>query len=616
VAFGGSLLGIGVTGANDEGLWRGTHNSVQLVARKGSPAPGAGAGTEFSAFAIAALNANGQVAFRAVVRGAGVAAANDQGIWRGIPGALVLVAREGSPAAAAGSGIVFSNFTEEPGLSDGGQVVFQSSLAGEGVDYSNDLGVYLSDGEETVQVAREGQPLAGSAISGLSAPTGQGNQGRPVFNNHGQVVFTANLTDGRQGIFLYTPAVRWRRNVGGQWNAPSNWTLSLQPGKPHDVRIDPAASMTVFGPAGSATINSLSIGGGTGAVTLDLQQGGTIAATAGVAVQQTGVLTGDGTIHAGVVNFGTVIADNLTITGGLANRGIVTGRGRINAALTNVAGLGKVQIDAGQQLRFGGANEHINSGRIDVIDGGLVFDGELSNTSNGFIAGRDALLRFNGGLANSGTVGLSFGISDVFGAVVNEASGKIIFSGGSDATFYDNVINNGELRVSAGSMAVYFGKVSGSGNFTGTGTHFFEGTFSPGNSPGAVDLEGDLNLGRSATIELEVGGSEAGASYDQLRIDGMLAAEGKLTVSLLDGFEPSYGQDFALLSFAKRSGWFSTVELPPLSAGLTWQESLTASNYTISVVPEPAGIALIIMAASFLLAWCRRQRTASRSLAK
>ena len=75
-------------------------------------------------------------------------------------------------------------------------------------------------------------------------------------------------------------------------------------------------------------------------------------------------------IQAGVVNYGTVLADNLTITGGLANRGIVTGRGRINAAFSNVAGLGKVQVNAGQQLRFGGANEHTNAGRIEVVEGG------------------------------------------------------------------------------------------------------------------------------------------------------------------------------------------------------------------------------------------------------
>ncbi len=538
-------------------------------------------------------------------------AANDQGIWRGTPTALGLIAREGSAAVAAGPGIVYSSFNEEPGLSDGGQVVFQSSLAGVGVDYSNDVGLYLSDGEETVQVAREKQPLAGSKIAALSSPTGQGNQGRPVLNDHGQVVFTANLIDGRQGIFLYTPEVRWRRSIGGQWGTASNWTLSLKPGVLHDVRIDPAASMTVFGPAGSSTVRSLSIAGGTGNVTLDLQQGGTIAATAWVAVQQNGALTGDGTIQSKVVNHGTVVADNLTITGGLENRGIVTGRGRINTALSNVAGLGKVQVDAGQQLRFGGAHEHTNASRIDVVGGGLVFDGELSNTSTGFIAGQDALFRFNGGLVNSGTVGLSFGISDVFGAIENAANGKVILSGGSDATFHDNVVNNGEFRVSADSTAVYFGKVSGSGMFTGAGTHLFEGTFSPGNSPGAVELEGDLNLSRSARLELEIGGVEGGVSYDQLHLDGMLAVEGKLEIGLLNGFEPTYGQTFELLSFGNREGWFSAVQLPQLSGGLAWHESLTASGYTISVVPEPNGIALMVVAASLLLYWHRRRRAVS-----
>ena len=96
--------------------------------------------------------------------------------------------------------------------------------------------------------------------------------------------------------------------------------------------------------------------------------------------------------------------------------------------------------------------------------------------------------------------------------------------------------------------------------------------------------------------------------YDQLHLDGTLAVEGKLEIGLLNGFEPAYGQSFELLSFNDRDGWFSSVELPPLSGGLAWHESLTASEYTISVVPEPTGFALAIVAASLFVYWHRRKR--------
>jgi hypothetical protein len=609
VAFGGTLAGTGVTNANDEGVWRGNQNSLQLVARKGSQAPGASAATLFNGFATPALNAAGQVAFRALVTGANVTPANDQGIWRGTPTAMRLVAREGAAAVAAGPGLVYLSFTEEPGLNDGGQVVFQSTLAGPGVNYLNDVGVYLSDGEETVQIAREGQPLAGSTIQSVSAPTGQGNQGRPIINQHGQVVYTANLANGRQGVFLYTPEVQWRRSFGGQWDSSGNWTLSLSPGAPHDVRINPASSVTVFGPTSTAQVNSLLIGGGSGAVTLDLQQGGTIAATSGVAVQQNAVISGDGTIGGSVVNFGTIVADNLTITDGLNNRGIVTGRGRINAALNNAATVGKVQVAGGEQLRFSGAHEHTNSHRIDVTSGGLTFDGKLTNAATGSITASDALLRFGGGLVNAGAVGFSLGANNIFGDIQNEATAKITLTGNSHATFHDDVVNNGELFADAGSTAVYLGNVSGAGMLTGAGTHQFEGTFSPGNSPGFVAIDGDLNLGRSAKLELEIGGTAAGLSYDQLHLDGALVAEGKLEVSLLDGFTPAYGQSFNLISFDDRNGWFNSVQLPALANGLRWQESLTADSYTIGVVPEPAMLTWTAIVAGILLYWRRRRTT-------
>ena len=271
--------------------------------------------------------------------------------------------------------------------------------------------------------------------------------------------------------------------------------------------------MTVLGPAAGATVNSLGIGGGTGIATLQLQQGGTVSAPLGVRLEETGVLTGDGTINGYVTNFGTVLADNLTIQAPnrIENHGVITGDGRINGILFN-GDDGEVRVETGQHLRFMGAGAHTNiRGQIDVLGGQLEFAAELAN-SGGLLTGRNAVMRFNGGLENNATMLLSFGTSDIFGRVDNQTQGKVILSGGSNATFYGDVTNNGELRVSAGSTAVFIGDVSGAGMFAGTGKYFFEGTFSPGNSPAAVDVEGDVAMGPAATMFLRSAAQRPGRS--------------------------------------------------------------------------------------------------------
>lgn len=587
VAFRAFLQGMDVSLSNNEGIWRGLPGDLQLVARAGNQAAGVPAGVNYDSTTLYSLNAGGQVLFLAGLVGAGVDDSNDSGLWRGAPGNVQLIARAGNPISAALPGVTLRTVGQNPALNDSGQALFGATLGGDGVTTANDQGLFLSDGEETIQVVRKGESLSGSTVAAIAAlPDDVGSTGRRPLNAFSQVAYHVTLADGRDGVFRFTPEVRWRRNVNGQWNTASNWTLSIAPGAPHDVTIDPAGSLTVSGPTASATVNSLIVGGGTGIATLDLQQGGAINAVGGIAIEATGVLTGDGTVTGGVANSGTVLADNVTIQDGLANFGLVTGDGRINATLSNFSG-GEVRVAEGEHLRLTGPGPHSNAGRIEVLGGELEVD-----SAQGFLAGRDARLRFGGGLANQGPVGLSFGTTDVFGPIQNLPTGKVILSGGGNATFYDDVVNNGELRVGAGSTAVYFGEVSGAGSFSGQGKSFFEGTFSPGNSPASVVVAGDVALGPLSTLLVEIGGAVSGTQYDQLRVGGSLELGGTLAVRLLDGFEPDAGQSFSVLSFKEHTGWFDAIDLPVLDNGLSWRTTLTDQSFELTVVPEPSGWAL------------------------
>jgi hypothetical protein len=133
--------------------------------------------------------------------------------------------------------------------------------------------------------------------------------------------------------------------------------------------------------------------------------------------------------------------------------------------------------------------------------------------------------------------------------------------------FNDNVTHNGdEIRTSPTNTTVFFGNVTGAGPFTGPGTVRFEGTFSPGNSPAVVTLEGDLSLGSDAILNMELGGTSEGSQYDRLDVAGPLSIDGALEVSLLNQFQPTLGDRFDLFDYLALDGRFDNIKLPLLPA--------------------------------------------------
>lgn len=576
VAFFSQLTGAAVTAGNNASIWR----DGALIAREGDAATAAGPGVAFGDLASPHLNDTGQVAFVSGLTGTGVTSANDSAVWRD----GVIIAREGdaAPTAAAGAEITGLGLVD---LNNTGQVLYSGVLTGAGVANENNNVVWIGDGVENLQVAREGDSVGSSTFAAIFV-------GGSSLNDLGQVSYEAILANGNTGVFLFTPEIHYRSAFSSSWDNNSNWTLSLGPAHVHDVFIDPSSSHTVTGPTGAETVKSLTVGGGAGIVTLRLN-GGMLTATNGVTVASTGVLTGDGTITSAVTNQGTVRAQNVSIQGGLANNGIVEGSGRINAALANQTN-GQVRVATAEHLIVSGS-AHSNAGRIEVIGGSAEFNGAVTNQAGtGTITGRNATLRFNDGLANQGSVALSFGISDVFGDINN--TGSVINSGSGQVTFYDDVINNGEIRTSTGGASVFFGAVSGAGSFTGTGSVFFEGDLRPGNSPALVVFGGDVALGSASSSLFELGGLTRGSEYDGIDVAGALTLDGTLDIALLNAFDPQAGASFDLFTAETIDGMFLQTLFPNLS-GRSWSLALlqdfagTTDVLRLSVasaVPVPA----------------------------
>jgi len=140
---------------------------------------------------------------------------------------------------------------------------------------------------------------------------------------------------------------------------------------------------------------------------------------------------------------------------------------------------------------------------------------------------------------------------------------------------------DGELRIDPGQQLV--------GSGTLTGDVFLQGTFSPGNSPGIITIDGDLifdsededtindsytpPVGPDAedtvsTLIIEIGGSTPGPGaptdngYDQVNVTGEVILGGDLEIVLINSYEPVLGTTFDFLIFDTVSGSFDTVTGP------------------------------------------------------
>lgn len=346
-----------------------------------------------------------------------------------------------------------------------------------------------------------------------------------------------------------------------------------------------------------------------------LVDGGTINApnidvNAGLKIGQFGAVTASDSLNIGagktveIDNFGTLAATNLimnnggvlqlngpnaTVNGFFVNdAGVVQGTGRFAAGMNNSA-QGIVRAKEGEHLIIDGFGMS-NPGVIELKGGTVEYATALSNMASGVITGRGT---FRGGTSNSGGLGVSNagvmafsgGTTDVHGDVLNAAGGKIVAAGGSVLTFYDDVVHNGaEIRTNAGSRTVFFGSQTGAGAFTGSGVVEFNGDLRPGNSPANVSMGGDVEFGATATLHVELGGMAKGAGYDAVTIAGEAALGGGLDVKLINGFTPTWGDSFEILTAAGGiSGLFSNVTLPPLPGLLFWTMDADADSIALQV---------------------------------
>jgi hypothetical protein len=199
VSFFGELSG-GIDQTNRWGIWSQRSGGLELRLRSGSHAPGTAEGVKFFGFNGLEVNDLADSAFNALLTGTGVSRQNDTGIWAERSGHLTLIAHEGSQAPGLPNGVNFGNFmlTTSPHINNSGQIAFIARLIGPGVNHDS---FWATDSHGALHlIAREGSLLEVApgdfrTISNLGAAS-------PEFNNLGQVAFHAAFSDGSSGIFV------------------------------------------------------------------------------------------------------------------------------------------------------------------------------------------------------------------------------------------------------------------------------------------------------------------------------------------------------------------------------------------------------------------------------
>jgi uncharacterized cupin superfamily protein len=176
------------SGNVNSGAWIEQSGNLELIALAGHPAPGTSSGVTFRALinGLVLLNAAGHTAFKSSLAGDGIDQTNDIGLWSTSFGSLALVARDGDQAPGASPGVLFS-FLSEPTLNDAGTVAFSAATNGTGPQVS--LGIWSGTPGNLQLVVHNV-----ADVPGMSSGVRFSGFNEPAINVSGQIAFSAGLT--------------------------------------------------------------------------------------------------------------------------------------------------------------------------------------------------------------------------------------------------------------------------------------------------------------------------------------------------------------------------------------------------------------------------------------
>lgn len=344
--------------------------------------------------------------------------------------------------------------------------------------------------------------------------------------------------------------------------------------------------------------------------------GGSIANTGTLDMKSGGYLDGTGTLeNQGLVTLSAAGASIYTAIGHtMLNGGTfevtapVGNYGQVSiGTFTNLQG-GTVRLQGQTKLRLTQPGL-VNHGVVELADDRAtvtVLSGtpRLVNAADGVIelqVGNGGVRIINTTLDNAGLVEVAADLllNGYQAAHVN--SGRMHLANSATATI------SGVSGTSFTNTAT--GRIDGNGTLDLRGLPSFidHGTLSPGNSFGRIDILGNYRQAADGVLDIEIGSG----GQDLIVVDGGTALfEGTLRVHFVDGFAPSQGDTFELISGAVTAS-FSHLEVLGLAPGYDFELAGNGGLALVAVevppVPEPGPTALLL-AGLAVVGWRARAR--------
>lgn len=312
---------------------------------------------------------------------------------------------------------------------------------------------------------------------------------------------------GNGSVFIHGRGTRWNIGPGASTGSIGDLTVGNEGRGLLDVRdeafvrvVDDAFFGVAADSYGEMTISDQ----GTLVWILDDAQIGSASiptARSDINVENNGTFRVDGTF--GVGNGGRInLAGGTILTPTITNTGVMRGDGRIEAAILNAGG--DIRTAAGvanirERMLVTGAVT--NSGIIESIGGEMEFEALVTNNADGQIFGKDAILRFRGGLTDNGDT--------VISNTVVEAP----------------ILNVGSLTVGPESSFVL----------------------------------GDLAMNSASVLNMGIDDDD---DHSRLEVTGDVTLAGRLTLDFDPGYNPAEGDSFEILAASSVTG---TFDIEPLS---------------------------------------------------
>ena len=172
----------------------------------------------------------------------------------------------------------------------------------------------------------------------------------------------------------------------------------------------------------------------------------------------------------------------------------------------------------------------------------------------------------------------------------------------------DAYIDTGTTFTGSGSLTIGAGRTLGIREGFSVGRNLNNhGVLQPGLQLGAITVPNYFQYS-DGRLDIQLRGTTADTTYDQVNATTAAFLDGKLNVTLINGFTPAVGNSFTVLTATTINGGFASVDLPLLTAGLVWNISKSTNAYTLSVVSADYNRNGVVDTADYIL-WRETRNT-------